>query len=144
MGINTKYSNISSPETNVLEWLKEEDIDFEELDSRLPNDWIEIMNPDFVAFFRDGIEKNLEFPCVSNYQVGFNDKFCDAIMENDLTEILEQASYDVHICHSPFDDLVDFRNVPNFSRNPSHLSLTYSFGDHIEGAGICFIEILSF
>lgn len=141
--IASQYIDPANPSENVLEWLREDDIDEFELNARLSDGWDYLVKPEFLEFFRDAIKTNTKEPCLTNYQVGFNDKLCDALLNNDLTEILETATYNIQLCHSPFDDLVDIENLPDFSRNPN-LDYTFSFGDHLVAAAVCLNEIVNF
>jgi len=43
------------------------------------------------------------------------DKICDALDDNDLTDIVLKADYAIELCHSPEDELVAFENVPDTS-----------------------------
>jgi len=140
----TEFTDPSNPQLNVLAWLKEEGIDAKTLLSRIPENWPSLLNPDIVKFFRDAIDNNAKNPCESkNLSLTVN-KLCEALLENDLTDMLETANYDIHICHSPFDDLVDFTNIPDFSRNPDHLSFSLSYGDHVGGIGVYALELMIF
>lgn len=142
--LSADFTDPSKPEQNILLTLREEDMDFWTLNSRIPVNWVEMLNPNVVDFFRRALQDNIDHPCESDDLDGNIDKFCEALLQNDLTHMLETADHDIHLCHSPFDDLVDFDNIPDLSRNPNHLSLTYSFGNHIAATGLCAVEIMSF
>jgi hypothetical protein len=89
-----------------------------------------VIDNGFLNFIYEAIASNDQYPCVTNYDVGFNDKLCDAFIENDLTYTLENADYDITLIHSPFDDLVSIMNLPDCDSNPDHLKCTMVIGDH--------------
>lgn len=84
-------------------------------------------------------------PCHSKNQnlPGFNDKLCEAFGESDLTLTLETAPYPVSLCHSSDDEIVDIRNLPDFTKNPN-LAFTPSSGKHEESAYTCLIGAMSY
>ena len=57
-------------------------------------------------------------PCNSKFKTDNVDILCETILDNDLSDILENdMDYPVVICHSPEDDLIYFSNVPNTTMN---------------------------
>ena len=58
----------------------------------------ELWNPVVNSFLQDAIDKNKSNPySVSNskYEVGVIDKLCEAVLDNDLMEILHNVNYPV-------------------------------------------------
>jgi hypothetical protein len=131
-------------ERNVLKWLNDTSATIVGLNDFVPNGWQHLMDKEYLNFFRHAISNNIEDPCTANYQVGFNDKLCDALRENDLTELLETATFDIHLCHSIEDDLVSYNNLPDISRNPNYLSLSSISGNHVLAIRRCLDEVIDF
>jgi hypothetical protein len=123
--------------TFIFHWLNDTSATIDGLNQHVPDGWAHIMRKEYLQFFRNAISKNVEDPCRSNYLVGFNDKLCDALLDNDLTDILETAAFDIHLCHSTEDDLVPYNNLPDISRNPNYLSLRNMVGNHLQAANSC-------
>ena len=116
---------------NPVDWLSEPDINAAEVNRRLSKvPKTSVIDNAFLNFIYESIASNDAYPCTNNYQVGFNDKFCDAFIENDLTSILESADYNVTLIHSPFDDLVSIMHLPDCDSNPNHLECKFVIGDH--------------
>jgi hypothetical protein len=68
---------------------------------------------------------------------------CEALNENDLSSILENAQYHIHLCHSFDDELISYHNLPNQFLNPTYVSITETMGGHDQGRLICSLEFLS-
>merc|ERR1711862_18173 len=64
-----------------------------------------------------GIEKSVEEdvePCKSNLKLaGVTEKLCEALMENDLIDIILKGSVDYKFCHGSADEIVSYQNIPN-------------------------------
>jgi hypothetical protein len=139
-----EFLHPNDPEQNIFHWLNDTSATIDGLNQRVPDGWAHIMRKDYLQFFRNAISKNVEDPCGSNYLVGFNDKLCDALLDNDLTDILETATFDIHLCHSTEDDLVPYNNLPDISRNPNYLSLRNTVGSHLQAANRCLSQVVNF
>ena len=151
--LNEKYMNASNPDLNVIYWLDDENVSAGAINTKLNNiietqeikdDELmsEIWNPELVAFLEDAIESNITDPCTpsyNGYKVGVHDKLCEAFAQNSLNEVLYNANYHIHICHSIEDELVTYDNVPDLSKNPGYLTLSVQSGNHLEAAASCFL-----
>ncbi len=150
--INSNYSNITDPILNIVDWLEESDITGELINQRLlniasiegisDNDIISeiVLDTDLSSFFYDAYNDGVSNPCspsYSGYQVGVNDLLCEALMDNELTDVLYDVQYPVLICHSTEDELVPYDNVPDTTRNPDYLTISPQTGDHYTAGGSC-------
>lgn len=156
--LNAKYMNESNPDLNVISWLEEPTVTSGSIDQKLSdlvetqgfqqNELLsELWNPDLISFMQTAIESNVSNPCspsYEKYQVGAVDKLCEAFIQNSLTEVLYNADYHIHICHSEEDELVSYNNVPNISKNPKYLTLSTPSGNHFDAAYSCFMSDLLF
>ena len=72
------------------------------------------LNPAVVAFYQDAIAKNDPDPCINNSDLeSFGMvEFCDALNDNDLTEVLETIDYPIETCISNQDEVVAIENIP--------------------------------
>ena len=93
---------------------------------------LELYGAAIINLFSTALLENDNDPCVNKYEegVGLYDKACDALDENDLTTVVEQADYNIDICHSLTDELASYNNVPdNF--DPSYVTVfTLESGTH--------------
>jgi len=136
----------------ALSWLNDPDlsklemnaklIDFDADDEyRIENLW----NLKIVQFLRDAVEAGVEDPCDPDYEgyvVGENDKFCEALKQNDLIDVLENANYNIELCYSDEDTVATPDNMPDVSVN-TFLTATLKTGDHEEAIGACFFDAFS-
>ena len=104
-----------------------------------------VFNAQFVTFTRNALQDGDPDPCNNAERVveGVNDKICEALQDNDLTEILETTPYPVRLCHSPNDTVVSYANLPDFAGN-ALLELLVSSGDHVEAATTCILQSVLF
>lgn len=71
-------------------------------------------------------------------QIAFGvDKICEALDENDLTEIVTNADYDVELCYGELDELTPIENAI-----PSRLKYTFR-AKHDEAMIPCSIRFLA-
>jgi hypothetical protein len=82
-------------------------------------------------------------PCSFRLEKGFNDKLCEALASNDLTDILLNVNYPVQMCQSPDDEIVTALNVPDIEEN-DFLSLSSVTGNHNQAGGLCLLQALAF
>jgi len=150
--LNSKYTDPLNPQLNVLEWFEEENINSTIINQRLHDIAVEsnldkdgkflfeICNSKIVELFQAALDKGVNNPCsptFSSYEEEVHGKFCEAILENTLTESLLNAEYSVHICHSTDDEVVSFSNIPDVSINSDYLTLSKKTGSHVEGGASC-------
>ena len=90
-------------------------------------------------------------PCNSEFNTDSVDKICEAVKQNDVSEILENIEYPVVICHSPNDDMVYFTNVPDATMNDNLIliqdvqpvgSVVNPQGGHIESNFQCLMGFI--
>ena len=77
-----------------------------------------VVSDDLVQFFTNALIAEDFDPCVNNSAgaIALNmDKICEALDDNDLTDIVLKADYAIELCHSSEDELVAFENVPDTS-----------------------------
>lgn len=107
------------------------------------DDPFSIFNPEFLAFAKDAIANGISEPCLSDGVVaGFNDKLCQALLENDLTNTLESTTYPISLCHSSADVVVDISNLPDLTKN-SLLSFELALGEHESAGAVCLLRWIS-
>jgi len=147
--LEARYMDPTDTELYVTGWLEEPTIDKTVVTSRLLELLVDspegtsasqiLWNQTYVNFLRDAVQNNITDLCSLSsplYEVGVNDKFCDALLQNDLIDVLLQADYPIDICHSVNDYLVTFDNVPDVSLNPN-LSLSTKTAPHTEAGFEC-------
>jgi hypothetical protein len=106
-----------------------------------------LVQPGFLQIFRQAVADGTRDPCRTlDNLVDLNLNFlCQALLENDLIELLEvQVDFPVAVCQSPDDDLVTFANVPNFSSNPNLELVPGVMGNHLQAGEYCILWSLSF
>ena len=77
-----------------------------------------VISDDLTQFFANALLEEDFDPCVNNSTgaIALNvDKICEALDDNDLTDIVLNADYAIELCHSSEDELVAFENVPDAS-----------------------------
>jgi hypothetical protein len=136
------------------EWLNEEKVSefvinerlltiFIEKELELDDILTEFWNPNLISFLQGAIDAGVDNPCApsySGYEVGVNDKFCEAFLQNDLIDVLRNAKYPVNICHSSEDEIVSYENVPDDRLNPKYLTVDTVVGDHNAAGAACTIR----
>jgi hypothetical protein len=157
--LKDKYNDPSNPELYLIGWLQEDDATREIISARvietlaslgltLEDILTEFLNPVILSFLQGAADDGVDNPCsasYSGYEVGVNDLFCEALIQQDLTDVLYNVNYPVSICHSSQDDLISYKNVPDVSRNPDYLSVSTQVGDHLEAGALCVTgDFLSF
>jgi len=109
-----------------------------------------LLKRDMVKFTRMALEVRDDDPCADPPNPLLPDRpdaMCRALKEQDLTETILEADYDIRLCHSRDDVLVDVLNIPFFyhstkwSQNP-HLSYNVIGGSHEAAGASCLTEIL--
>jgi hypothetical protein len=84
-------------------------------------------------------------PCRSSSQEeleqGKVDKICKAFQMNVIVEVLQNAPFNVSVCHSPDDEVVPAESVPDLSGN-ENLTFVPAKGSHNEAGGECIFTAL--
>ena len=154
--LDPKYMNPSNPELNFIKWLLEDDIDARTLRNRLKaieanvngSMMDEIWNTDFTHFLKEAHAANVTDPCspsYSEYEVGVNDKLCQAIHDNDIRDIAHNAEYPIEACYSLTDELIPYdSNIPEVYLNPEFLTTVKSPGSHHKSSHRCFLNAISY
>jgi len=94
------------------------------------------LSPIVTDLFQNALEEGDTDPC-DEPTIGVNDKLCEALLENDLTDIVLNAKYDIDICHSFEDYLVVIENVPE-----GHLKYNVT-GGHGEASVTCSMKLFA-
>jgi len=98
---------------------------------------LDLLNPAMVDLFTTEAQKNNTDPCsAAGEDLAL---LCEALKDNDLTDLALNADYRINFCHSPDDELVVIENVPDIFKNLKYLSYTPSMGGHGAGAFPCMI-----
>ena len=81
---------------------------------KLAWDPLSLFTDTIINLFSTALNENDDDPCINKYEEGDGvfAKLCDALDENDLTKVVEEADYMIDICHSLTDELASYRNVP--------------------------------
>lgn len=104
------------------------------------DDMLSIFNPDFLDFLQTALAENERDPCKNRPIVGTNDLLCQALQEQDLHMVVQNATYPVVLCFSPDDEIVPFRNLPaNWASNPN-LVVHQKTGSHGQAGGACITD----
>ena len=112
---------------------------------KFSTDPLSLFNDVMINFFSTAIIENDDDPCVNKYEegVGIYDKLCDALDENDLTKVVEEADYMIDLCHSLTDELASFKNVPD-TFNPTYVTVFNITGFSHGGSNLpCGARIIS-
>ena len=110
--LNSSFMNLDDPDKNVLEWLADPETTASMINEKLAdygNTIDGIWNENLVELFRNAVSDGIDDLCEKtnpDYKIGENDKFCAALAQNELIEVLESVSYPVELCHSADDELV--------------------------------------
>eukprot|EP00978_Attheya_sp_CCMP212_P022447 scaffold66992_cov53-Attheya_sp.AAC.1 len=102
------------------------------------DDPIDMFDANFTAWAFESIAAGNYDPCSFRLEEGFNDKLCEALASNDLTDILLNVNYPVQMCQSPDDEIVTALNIPNIEENDFLRLLTVT-GNHNQAGGFCLI-----
>jgi hypothetical protein len=107
-----------------------------------------IMNEAMVKFIRSAIAAGEIDPCspFASPIPGRSEvlDICKALVEQDLRAALESVEYPVRFCHSTDDVLVDYRNIPNVTKNPMYLTVNLKKGPHYEAGAECLTDSFLF
>ncbi|KAL9187693.1 hypothetical protein ACHAXT_006071 [Thalassiosira profunda] len=150
---NDEYLDSTDPLKDVREWAKA-GIGYEEMAMLMPGPpasegrQSDIMNEEYVDMVVSSFEDGDNDPCNSEFKTEGVNSLCEAIMENDLIDILESFDYPVVICHSPEDEIIPYENVPNTTEY-AHLTLIEDIvpslqpsGTHAESGAQCTMSFL--
>ena len=88
--------------------------------------------------FSNALDSNDTNPCASAIP-GVNDKLCEALVDQDLTEIVLNADYDIDLCHAGNDTLVVIENIPE-GFPIKHLIMN---ADHYDAGTPCLVKMFS-
>lgn len=116
------------------------------LEAAVPaDDPLSIWNSDVVTWSRVAYLLNDTDPCGQrNFTTVEFRPFCDALVENDLTDLLESSSsYPITLCHGRDDNVVSVKNLPNATAN-NNLLISLVDGNHAASYVTCTSQIISF
>ncbi|CAB9504150.1 unknown protein [Seminavis robusta] len=102
------------------------------------DDMLSVYNPDFISFIETAIAENDRDPCKNRPIAGVNDLLCEAMKEQDIHLVLQNAQYPVVVCFSPGDEIVSIRNMPDVSGNPN-VTFLEAEGTHSAAGNTCFV-----
>jgi len=88
--------------------------------------------------FSNALDSNDTNPCASAIS-DVNDKLCEALVDQDLTNIVLNADYDIDLCHAVNDTLVVIENVPE-GFPVKHLIIN---ADHYDAGMHCLVKMFS-
>lgn len=99
------------------------------------------LSRNLLAFVGYAIEIGDTDPCMNNPGLAIAlevDKLCEALDDNDLSDVVTEATYDIELCVAEKDDLVTIDSMPDFSK----LKYTIPNTSHFDGAVPCLIKFL--
>lgn len=107
---------------------------------------LDLLRPAFVAAIDEFVARSISNPCSSTpletLQQLEMDLLCAALIDNDLTVLLEeQIEFPIEFCHSPDDTLAVVENLPNLD-SEWMTQVPDVTGDHFEAAETCFLHIV--
>jgi hypothetical protein len=104
-----------------------------------------LFNDVFLEFVNASVSAGNFDPCAMASQEELDEKnlslTCDAFQLNVVSELLQNAPYNVTVCHSPDDEVVPFGSVPDLSGN-ENVTFTLAEGSHNDAGGVCILNSL--
>jgi len=104
-----------------------------------------LFDEEYQEFFNASVSVGLFDPCESSAredQIEMNvDLICEAFQLNMVTEMLQNAPYNVEVCHSPDDEVVPIESVPDLSGN-DNIRFTAAEGNHNEAGAACIFNAM--
>jgi hypothetical protein len=153
--LHPTWMNQSNPDMNVLSWFKSpKSLEATEVISLLPTGNIQGMfNPAMVAMYEESVFEGSFSACRDGiYVTDPVRSLCDTILLAGLWNTLSfDVTFPVSICHSPYDDVIGFENVPNPTYLPSNIKIYSSAigdlnprGGHFESYFLCSLDPISY
>jgi len=151
--LHSSWMDQSDSKMNMLRWFDSpESLDREDILALLPTNIGDVFNPAIIDLYREsayeGYPKNA---CRSGFLVTDSTRgLCDAILDASLWNILlTEIKFPVSICHSPYDDIIGFENIPNPTTLPSNIKFYSSNldilnprGGHHESMFLCALDTI--
>jgi hypothetical protein len=133
---------ISSPETSF-------DVTNEVMDMVANGNPAAAFDADILVTFQQLLDEGNRDPCRSLGSTALRtlnmDFLCQALLDSDLTETLEQeVHYPVEICQSPDDKWTSVANLPDLQVNANLVRLNGVTGDHTAAGEYCILSNLNF
>eukprot|EP00980_Cylindrotheca_fusiformis_P016334 scaffold4855_cov99-Cylindrotheca_fusiformis.AAC.1 len=127
----------------IVTLVQEEETLFD-LELELPPTIFDIVNSQLLNWILSEIESDNYAPCLSGPDLDpdLNTFFCEALLQSDLTSVLEEAAYvmaagyKIELCHSSNDDVYHVSNLPDFDSN-SQLTEQLTTGSHDDAYNFC-------
>lgn len=110
----------------------------------LGDDWLRIFDADLLVWMRDVYTTQDDDPCTTRFEPGFNDFLCPAFRASDITELLETASFPIHVYHGSEDLTIVKENLPDFSKNENLTLFLIQNASHNEAAVPMFTDAFSY
>lgn len=116
--VSTTYRNETDPARDLLFWFgagPEDPVSTFWLFQLVPSDPTTIINPNVRSLFEVAWAQGIADPCV-DFSSNTTDMLCAALEHNSLMGKggLEDISFPVQLCHSPYDDGITYDNLPEF------------------------------
>ena len=106
-----EFLNPNDETKNVIKWA-EAGLNFTELLDYMPlppdRRMTDVVNPAFVDMVLSSFEAGNTDPCNSEFKTDDVDLLCQALIDNDISELVENIKHQTVICHSPDDDIGKF------------------------------------
>jgi len=103
-----EFLNPNDEAKNVISWAKA-GLNFTELLDYMPlppdRRMTDVVNPAFVDMVLSSFEAGNTDPCNSEFKTDDVDLLCQALIDNDISELVENIKHQTVICHSPDDDI---------------------------------------
>ena len=101
---SNEFLNPNDEAKNVVAWATA-GLNFTELLDYMPQMMNDVINPAFVDMVLSSFEAGNTDPCNSEFKTDDVDLLCQALIDNDISELVENINHQTVICHSPDDDI---------------------------------------
>ena len=101
---SNEFLNPNDEAKNVVAWATA-GLNFTELLDYMPQMMNDVINPSFVDMVLSSFEAGNTDPCNSEFKTDDVDLLCQALIDNDISELVENINHQTVICHSPDDDI---------------------------------------
>jgi len=133
-----EYMDPNDPAKNVFEWAIS-GLDYNSMFPYMPGPPAsDMINPALAQLVLDEASAGGRDPCNSEFVTDEVDQLCQALMDNDLSDIIEAMNYQLTFCHSQEDDIVPFENMPNTTTRDNFILMEDLIGNILDpsvGAG---------
>lgn len=92
----------------------------------MPENTLDAVNQDLVSI----VMKHEDKACTDKAKKGKTDLLCQALVDNDLVDVIEKAKYPLYLCHSEDDTFIPYDNLPDPKKLGDNVEIITVNGDH--------------